>query len=728
MKKESRSSRTGIPALSGGARSSARALMMIAVVTITSAVVLLSISPNVRSARAAGEQAIQGTLVMASNSAVVSFDEAARLEALNPSIPAAPTKTNPPKPIPDDLPMPAIAPKTDAPTKSAASGVQTEPLGPSPTPATTFQALSDNNTSLPPDTHGAVGPNHVMTVLNTQYRIQTRSGQTVSTVSDDTFWASLNSPSAFDPKILYDPYNSRWMMTAVSNARSSASSVLVGVSQTNDPTGNWNLFRVDADAADLVWADYPSLGFNKDWIVVQVNMFTNSANGFSRTQIYAFNKAGLYSNAFGATQFSDSTIGGTQAPAITYDNTLSTMYLVSRWNSGAGALRLFTITGPVGSEVFTSTNVFPTSPEGWGNGASGDFAPQLGTPARIATNDSRIQNVVYRNGSLWCAHTVFLPFPGTVLRSSVQWWQFDAAGNIQQRGRIDDPAGLNFFAFPTIAVNKFNDVLVGYSRFSATQYASANYSFRAASDVPNTLRDDAMLKAGEASYFKTFGGTSNRWGDYSSTVVDPANDTDLWTIQQYATQPSGGFDRWATWWGRIAPAAPCATSTSSVSKFFPETGGEDTITVTAGCSWQAVSNASWITITSPDSGTGNGTVSYLVRDNLTGAPRTGTMTIAGITFTVTQAGGAAGCAPVVSPMNAAFSAAASATNSINVVVSSNCAWQAVSDVSWITITSNCCGMGNGSVTYSVAANTSGGGRRGTITVAGRVFTVKQKGT
>ena len=90
--------------------------------------------------------------------------------------------------------MPATAPKTDAPTKSATSGVQTEPLGPSPAPATTFQALTDNNTSLPPDTHGAVGPNHVMTVLNTQYRIQTRSGQTVSTVSDDTFWASLNNP------------------------------------------------------------------------------------------------------------------------------------------------------------------------------------------------------------------------------------------------------------------------------------------------------------------------------------------------------------------------------------------------------------------------------------------------------------------------------------------------------------------------------------------------------
>src|SRR5688572_29639458 len=39
---------------------------------------------------------------------------------------------------------------------------------PSPAPTVSFQALPDNNTSIPPDTHGAVGPNHVMTVLNTQ--------------------------------------------------------------------------------------------------------------------------------------------------------------------------------------------------------------------------------------------------------------------------------------------------------------------------------------------------------------------------------------------------------------------------------------------------------------------------------------------------------------------------------------------------------------------------------
>jgi len=48
----------------------------------------------------------------------------------------------------------------------------------SPSPTNSFQALDDNNTSIPPDTDGAVGPNHVMTMLNTQVRIQNRTGTT----------------------------------------------------------------------------------------------------------------------------------------------------------------------------------------------------------------------------------------------------------------------------------------------------------------------------------------------------------------------------------------------------------------------------------------------------------------------------------------------------------------------------------------------------------------------
>ena len=52
-----------------------------------------------------------------------------------------------------------------------------------------------------------------------------------------------------------------------------------------------------------------------------------------------------------------------------------------------------------------------------------------------------------------------------------------------------------------------------------------------------------MLRAGDGAYFKTFSGTENRWGDYSATVVDPVNDTDFWTIQEYAANPVGNPDQ-----------------------------------------------------------------------------------------------------------------------------------------------------------------------------------------
>jgi len=70
----------------------------------------------------------------------------------------------------------------------------------------------------------------------------------------------------------------------------------------------------------------------------------------------------------------------------------------------------------------------------------------------------------------------------------------------------------------------------------------------------------------------------------------------------------------------------------------PPAGGAGTIPVTAttGCGWTAVSNVSWITITSGASGSGNGTVGYTVAAD-TAALRHGTITIAGQTFTVTQA-------------------------------------------------------------------------------------------
>lgn len=84
----------------------------------------------------------------------------------------------------------------------------------------------------------------------------------------------------------------------------------------------------------------------------------------------------------------------------------------------------------------------------------------------------------------------------------------------------------------------------------------------------------------------------------------------------------------------------CNSSILPTAQSFVAAGGAGTINVTAdaNCNWNAVSNASWITITAGKGGTGNGSVSYTVLQNIKKTARTGNLTIAGKTFTVTQSG------------------------------------------------------------------------------------------
>jgi uncharacterized repeat protein (TIGR01451 family)/CSLREA domain-containing protein len=166
------------------------------------------------------------------------------------------------------------------------------------------------------------------------------------------------------------------------------------------------------------------------------------------------------------------------------------------------------------------------------------------------------------------------------------------------------------------------------------------------------------------------------------------------------------------------------------SAAFTVSGGSGMIAVTipAGCMWSAVSNAPWITITSGSSGTGEGTVQYQVAANSSEKSRIGAIIVAGDTFTVRQEGTGAGtCDNTINPTFASFSAV-SGRATISVSALGECLWTATSDVNWVTINSGSIGIGNGTVEYSVMPNATGAPRVGTITVAGKTFTVKQKGS
>ena len=169
----------------------------------------------------------------------------------------------------------------------------------------------------------------------------------------------------------------------------------------------------------------------------------------------------------------------------------------------------------------------------------------------------------------------------------------------------------------------------------------------------------------------------------------------------------------------------CSYNVTPTSQQFASSGGTGTINVSAqsGCSWTSSSGASWITLTSSGSGSGNGTVSYSVAANPTGSSRNGTLNVAGKVVTITQEGTTASCTYSVSPTSQSV-AAGGGNHSIVVTTQTGCSWTATTTASWITITSGSSGSGNGTVTYSVAANT-GAARSGSITAGGRTVNISQ---
>ena len=178
------------------------------------------------------------------------------------------------------------------------------------------------------------------------------------------------------------------------------------------------------------------------------------------------------------------------------------------------------------------------------------------------------------------------------------------------------------------------------------------------------------------------------------------------------------------------PGATCDVSLSATTAAAAATGGSGSVAVTAipaSCSQFVKSEASWITVAQASQlFVGSATANYSVAANV-GPPRTGGIVIAGHVLNVNQA--APSCYYTLDS-TATTLPVSGGTGSIAVTASSpSCAWTAkVSDSSEVSITSGATGTGNGTIKYSVPANTEGP-KTPTITIGDAtgyaVFTITQ---
>ncbi len=198
-----------------------------------------------------------------------------------------------------------------------------------------------------------------------------------------------------------------------------------------------------------------------------------------------------------------------------------------------------------------------------------------------------------------------------------------------------------------------------------------------------------------------------------------ANTTNASRSSTISVTPSGGAAQLST----INQAARVLTGTITLipgSVIAPASISNGTILVTStnpALPWTAASSDSWLTITHGATGTGNSTLQYNATGNPTAAMRTATITVTpasgtGDVLTVNQAPGLL----IILPFTRG-AAATGDTGSFSISTNnSTLQWSAVSNASWLSITTATSGAADATMSWAAAANTSANARTATITI------------
>ena len=438
--------------------------------------------------------------------------------------------------------------------------------------------------SIPPDNAGAVGPDHFVITINSSVEWYEKiSRQRLYQESLDTLF-KVNAPQygLFDPRVLWDPYDQRFVIIAIEQDDNSKTSILhLAVSQTTNPQDGWYFQRIDTRLeinGKSTWTDFPGLGVSSEAIYFTANMFEFNGS-FQASRVWIIDK-GLYTSGHTSTAnvYDPSTEAGLSSQAFTIiparmhgtqPENVGDFMFSTEWDDNNGnndLLAIFRIDDPLGSNGGPFFNVQLVNPgEIHNNSAGVPEMPQKDSNKKIDAGDDRAQSCTWRNDIFVGAYTTNPTSGDDVGEATVFWFTVNTSNldalSLEQQGYIggEDIADTTYTCYPAVAINKYGEIGIGFSASAPSIYAGSYFAVHQTTDPAGGTQGAQLMRAGDDYYERTFtfGIGRNRWGDYSSITVDPTDTTSFWVFNQYAmtrgSASMGEDGRWATTFAKVIP-------------------------------------------------------------------------------------------------------------------------------------------------------------------------------
>jgi hypothetical protein len=458
-----------------------------------------------------------------------------------------------------------------------------------------FDGLTFDDTvvgAVPPDTQVAAGAGFVVEVVNIDIRVWNTnvSPPTVTTFDLIDFFGALFSDLISDPRIRFDPVAQRWYISCVTVEQTFVNppqgDFRLAISPGSDPTQTFALY---AATTINTFPDFPHLGFNDDKIVLTGNSYSlpvSSTSQFQGTEFLVGNKSDLLNSSitnprtqfFAAPQGLDS-IEPSDSLSSTCSGGVCTLYMAAVPDASlpppANIIRVWSLQGVPGvggGVTFTTTDLNIPSvsiPPG---------AVQQGSANLIDTNDARLLDAIYRNGSIWVSSNTGCQPPGdNMTRACLHFSQINTSPISLGQDFVFGQTG-EYYYFPAIQTDANNSLVAVFNRSSSAEYPSIYVSGQQAGAGPGTFATPVSVLEGQFPLTPS-SAEFNRWGDYSGAGLDSDGKT-VWVAAEYVH--SAANDDWGTWIAPVTFTGSTLTpsNTTLLSPLNPSTFGQ-TVTFTA---------------------------------------------------------------------------------------------------------------------------------------------------